>query len=187
MKSRCQALLGLGPTVIVWNRDLKRWRRDIGGRPDGFVASQMLFHFANEAIGPDWDLADPVARSGVLEQVASLLTERAMAWFDLFDERLEVLATWDFNIKLLSLDRVVELLLFLGRQDDALALVGEAMKRDPWSGFDDGSPVFADVRKLGAAFSIDFPVPAGRDPAAEAAEAAAVARLHAALDAYTRR
>ena len=182
--NRAGEYVALTPTVLVSNETLKQWRRENGGRSDGFVTSRMLYRFAPESVvGVTWDLVDPTARHGVLDTVTSILTDRAIPWFDLFDDRLEVLTEWNFDNEILGIDAMAELMVFLGRTDDAVAVVREAMSREPWSQFDVDAEAFKNLRELADRFSLDFPVPQGRDPAVEAA---AVARLRDALDAYTR-
>lgn len=182
--NRAGEFVALTPTVTVWNNDLQRWRRETGGRSDGFVASRMLYRFAEGSVTSTWDLADPTARNDVLDEVMSIIDYRVIAWLNLFDDRLEILTRWNFDDELLELDAMAELLVFLGRLDEATAVVHDAMTREPWSRFSLNAQAFANLRKLAVRFSVDFPVPPGSDPMVEAA---AVARLREASDAQTHR
>jgi len=172
--------VALVPTVIVRNRKLAIWRQATrAGRDDDFVSSRMLHRLAGRS-GTTWDLADPITRSGVLDEVIGIIEEKAIPWFDLFDDRSEFLERWKFDPEVLELDAMAELLIFLDRRQGAVSIVVEAMNREPWSRYAPWADTFRRLRALAELHSLELPVPAEADLTED------VARLRAALDAYSR-
>lgn len=171
--------VAITPTVIVRNSELAIWRQSTeDGRADDFVTSRMVYQFANRS-GTTWDLADPITRSRVLDEVVEIIEEKAVARFDLFDERLEFLDRWKFDHEVLELDVMAELLIFLDRRRDAVSIVIEAMNREPWSLYAPLADAFRRLRALAELHSLELPVPAEADLTED------VARLRAALDTYS--
>jgi hypothetical protein len=175
--------VAISPTAVVQNHDLALWRQAKGlWRTDNFVTSRRLGRFVGP--GASWNLADPTTRQAVVDEVGTILERQVLPWFDLFDDRLEVLDRWNFEGEVLELDELAELLAFAGRVDEVPELVRKAMSLEPWIRFPPKADVFKNLRCLAHRFSLTLSLPAAPDLAAEAAQ---VARMNKVLDDYWRR